>query len=127
MGEDDVALGELLYGAPPLDRLTNALCRGELSDACSKPPPVPPAGAREVDESFIAMDAEELRLKHMMATMQDQGMSGQVRCWCPTMCFAPQPKQHEVEHTAVQERSRRAARTLDALRACAASAEPLRC
>ena len=78
IGEYDMDLSELLYKpGTTRSQVTNALCY-DLSGYCRKKPP-PFTGSRPDGEDFLELDDTKLKLKRMVSSMTDQGMSGNVR------------------------------------------------
>lgn len=80
VGDHDTDLAELLLANPGRATVEQQLCY-DLSSACVQKPPQF-SGPRPDGEDFEEIDTEELGMLRMMATMQDQGMSGNVRCCC---------------------------------------------
>lgn len=85
VGDHDTDLAELLLANPGRATVEQQLCY-DLSSACVKKPPKF-SGPRPDGEDFEEIDTEELGMLRMMATMQEQGMSGNVRCcYCAVSC-----------------------------------------
>lgn len=88
VGDHDVDLSELLVRGAELPEVTHVLCR-VWSGACSQRAP-PLTAPRPDGEDFVPLDEEELRMRRMLANMQQQGMSGEV--------FDRQSAMEQLEH-----------------------------
>ena len=77
LGAHDTDVSELLVQRAGRAALEAALCR-ELSGACTGKA-MRLEGARELDEVFEPVDEQQVKLQRMLAQMEGDGMSGNVR------------------------------------------------
>ena len=81
IGDHDTDLSEMLVQQAGRAAISNALCH-TLSPACAKPPPKF-EGARPDGEEWLPVDEGQIKLQRMLAQMEGDGMSGDVRLPLP--------------------------------------------
>jgi hypothetical protein len=77
LGEHDTEVSELCVRRASAQDIEDALCK-ELSGACARPPP-PYEGARPEGEEWVEVDEGQVKVQRMLAQMEGDGMSGNVR------------------------------------------------
>ena len=82
LGEHDTDVSELLVHKAKRADISNALCH-DLTSACTKGTPAF-QGDRPEGEDWKAVDEQQVKLQRMLAQMEGDGMSGNVRQHC---CF----------------------------------------